>query len=121
MRGVTQYFIALRLNITFLLTRLMRGVTFTQKDYIVRFVISTHTPHARRDAPSSVAGTLRCVFLLTRLMRGVTTLVKNITQQEKISTHTPHARRDGSAARPPPTVCISTHTPHARRDACGGD
>ena len=33
----------------FLLTRLMRGVTFEGKDKLLDMIISTHTPHARRD------------------------------------------------------------------------
>ena len=79
-------------------------------------VISTHTPHAGRDAMVRTAATeladfyshapcgarhvlpLRhkryMKFLLTRPMRGATwnTLVKMILG--KISTHTPHAGRD---------------------------
>ena len=51
----------------------MRGVT-TGLEYpeIQRFVISTHTPHARRDLG----------------VRGI------LGQPREISTHTPHARRD---------------------------
>ena len=55
----------------FQLTRLMRGVTVHLLDVPYRILISTHTPHARRDR---------------RVRRGVSA--------EAISTHTPHARRD---------------------------
>lgn len=34
----------------FLLTRLMRGVTYKRRGYVWKIFISTHTPHARRDA-----------------------------------------------------------------------
>ena len=51
----------------------MRGVTLTnQSGEIHTLVISTHTPHARRD----------CFALGERLV------------VQGISTHTPHARRD---------------------------
>ena len=57
-------------------------------------VISTHTPHARRDAVE----------------------VKT-SKMIEISTHTPHARRDAHAGRQCGMAAeISTHTPHARRD-----
>ena len=57
-------------------------------------VISTHTPHARRDV----------LLLLLRL-------------RSEISTHTPHARRDLKYHRSEDIhQLISTHTPHARRD-----
>ena len=57
-------------------------------------IISTHTPHARRD------------LIEFDPMRNF-----------DISTHTPHARRD--RRKTPDYVVeliISTHTPHARRD-----
>ena len=61
---------------TFLLTRLMRGVTLTVDGIYGRLTISTHTPHARRDKWEQI---IDCNF--------------------DISTHTPHARRDHSACR----------------------
>ena len=78
----------------FQLTRLMRGVTAKISDICQRYVISTHTPHARRDF-FHVKFVLRYPeFQLTRLMRGVT--VKSFLEDldGNISTHTPHARRD---------------------------
>ena len=57
--------------------------------------ISTHTPHARRDAIQSI-------------------IAKRLT----ISTHTPHARRDRPVDILQLILNISTHTPHARRDDC---
>ena len=56
-------------------------------------MISTHTPHARRDRGQE-------------LFRGIS----------RISTHTPHARRDRTEVFQPSLNTISTHTPHARRD-----
>ena len=77
----------------FQLTRLMRGVTVQNSKIRDLRIISTHTPHARRDSgfdmkPRSIG----------------------------ISTHTPHARRDIFISRKMLCNNISTHTPHARRD-----
>ena len=55
----------------FQLTRLMRGVTAGMK-YGNRILISTHTPHARRDLSSDFSTFSPVLFQLTRLMRGVT-------------------------------------------------
>ena len=72
MRGVTfQIFFFSTEKPKFQLTRLMRGVTWLLILVAVLVVISTHTPHARRDR-----------FLKYACMQG------------SISTHTPHARRD---------------------------
>ncbi len=60
-----------RLVWSFLLTRLMRGVTSLALITVGKIAISTHTPHARRDELLVESG--------------------DITD---ISTHTPHARRD---------------------------
>ena len=72
----------------------MRGVTC---NYIIaywgQYVISTHTPHARRDIGR-----------------------RSAAQYIEISTHTPHARRDCPQVNTPYIGKISTHTPHARRD-----
>ena len=50
MRGVTAIVTIWENAIRFQLTRLMRGVTF-QRSYVkvLLNIISTHTPHARRD------------------------------------------------------------------------
>ena len=61
-----------KINVTFQLTRLMRGVTRGAFHPILEWQISTHTPHARRD-------------------HNFKTLAFNVAF---ISTHTPHARRD---------------------------
>ena len=80
----------------------MRGVTAVQTAKIANKIISTHTPHARRDASNT-----------------------SVEMQLNISTHTPHARRDKIAMKIIDIISISTHTPHARRDAMisalGGD
>ena len=78
--------------------------------------ISTHTPHARRDARVLFALAKTLKFLLTRLMRGVTASALCHVLQLVISTHTPHARRDTNQSGEIHTLVISTHTPHARRD-----
>ena len=49
MRGVTLTKPTTRVWQVFLLTRLMRGVTNDLNDLNKDFIISTHTPHARRD------------------------------------------------------------------------
>ena len=49
MRGVTSFWVQLRIVCVFQLTRLIRGVTVGGLCRRVRKVISTHTPHARRD------------------------------------------------------------------------
>ena len=97
MRGVTKVLRRGAHFQKFLLTRLMRGVTRAGLTVDGVAGISTHTPHARRDA---------CA-----LMR---------VARYKISTHTPHARRDRITVPSMVGVWISTHTPHARRDLSDG-
>ena len=58
----------------FQLTRLMRGVTDLHKQLHLDDMISTHTPHARRDGLYANRGRAEVQFQLTRLMRGVTGL-----------------------------------------------
>ena len=57
-------------------------------------MISTHTPHARRDSAERLVTPPHLEFLLTRLMRGVTAVEMGLSASLVISTHTPHARRD---------------------------
>ena len=57
-------------------------------------IISTHTPHARRDRDFNIINSESVEFQLTRLMRGVTSGMLCIWCTDQISTHTPHARRD---------------------------
>ena len=94
-RGVTLSYIKVFICIKkFLLTRLIRGVTACINAVLNNVVISTHTPHTRRDRGQS--GHNRGFF---------------------ISTHTPHTRRDFSSLRLLSyLINISTHTPHTRRD-----
>ena len=56
----------------FQLTRLMRGVTKSNKYVYKDSTISTHTPHARRDRCRGHGRSVSHRFQLTRLMRGVT-------------------------------------------------
>ena len=77
-----------------------------RRDYVIcaekfELIISTHTPHARRDMQTVYLTAYRKVFQLTRLMRGVTEVKDRIKHAFKISTHTPHARRDGSSSGRP--------------------
>ena len=51
MRGVTVHKPIYDGNNKFQLTRLMRGVTFGASGGDIVTLISTHTPHARRDLP----------------------------------------------------------------------
>ena len=74
MRGVTACPARWLFGQTFLLTRLMRGVTLW----------------SNKNSTS-------VLFLLTRLMRGVTALGFRNFVHVFISTHTPHARRDQDA------------------------
>ena len=105
MRGVTCHFDFFSTFRTFLLTRLMRGVTTTRKEQKQKHTISTHTPHARRDpsgAPQWLQNFIsthtpharrdrlqylgrltKCKFLLTRLMRGVTTRLSKFSSMSR--------------------------------------
>ena len=60
--------------------------------------ISTHTPLARRDRVFEIRNMDAIEFLLTRLSQGVTCRASGCPWSLRISTHTPLARRD------PPTV-----------------
>ena len=72
----------------------MRGVTAGLTAPPAPQLISTHTPHARRDCAYGVTISVAPRFLLTRLMRGVTFGFEGFAGRGVISTHTPHARRD---------------------------
>ena len=58
----------------------MRGVTPNETAVFKRLVISTHTPHARRDAAQNRIIAQSFAFQLTRLMRGVTSDLKTSTR-----------------------------------------
>ena len=77
----------------FLLTRLSRGVTKRRGWDSNPYIISTHTPLARRD-----------------------TVDLGVTTVPIISPHTPLARRDTVDLGVTTVPIISTHTPLARRD-----
>ena len=94
----------------------MRGVTPPQLLLRRCTAISTHTPHARRDAARRLTASTALEFQLTRLMRGVTFYRRHMGELCTISTHTPHARRDLLNGSHIKRISISTHTPHARRD-----
>ena len=71
MRGATNELEVAALPDEFLLTRPMRGATFVGSRLQSAFRISTHTPHAGRDAIRGRDHTSN-LFLLTRPMRGAT-------------------------------------------------
>ena len=62
------------MHFEFQLTRLMRGVTLVVVGAVRTMIISTHTPHARRDWIQHIRDFHPIRFQLTRLMRGVTEL-----------------------------------------------
>ena len=72
MRGVTVHKPIYDGNNKFQLTRLMRGVTYSSLLNSPFFIVSTHTPHARRDLSAHINMYSVPKFQLTRLMRGVT-------------------------------------------------
>ena len=74
----------------------MRGVTNDERNLFELQHISTHTPHARRDATCTKWKNGSKPFQLTRLMRGVTCNSHQLMNVSQISTHTPHARRDAA-------------------------
>ena len=100
----------------FLLTRLIRGATYSPLNVCQDVEISTHAPHTRRDQRGTGGGisfynfysrasyearrrTVCCrggqaEFLLTRLIRGATISRRMIPWKMRISTHAPHTRRD---------------------------
>ena len=124
----------------FLLTRLLRGATAIVCVLVMKSVISTHTPLARRDTHWPHGISIQSSFLLTRLLRGATVARYIMKKHLGISTHTPLARRDcrisffsscfftflltrllrgATVARTSFLWAhsISTHTPLARRDS----
>ena len=130
-------------DVPFQLTRPMRGATqwFFSSSLIA--LISTHTPHAGRDADCKVKHRIilhfnshapcgarragrrksnsRNTFQLTRPMRGATPCGLPRRGDTGISTHTPHAGRDHVSADQLRGSGISTHTPHAGRDLVGSN
>ena len=78
----------------FQLTRLMRGVTVTQACRWFIFVISTHTPHARRDEKPTFILIESSDFNSHASCEAWRWAEFMHKQNIEISTHTPHARRD---------------------------
>ena len=80
------------------------------------FIVSTHTPHARRDEVWKLFSEKVLRFQLTRLMRGVTIAGKrfttpNVFQLTRLMRGVTYGF-DSCEYR----IEVSTHTPHARRD-----
>ena len=118
----------------------MRGVTILYWSYNRETkIISTHTPHARRDIKMNENFEVMSIFQLTRLMRGVT-YNKYFPKGDSINFNS-HASCEAWLAIPSSSPFsglfqltrlmrgvtsrttswktpypISTHTPHARRD-----
>ena len=72
LRGATFCFFCSAATVRFLLTRPMRGATRSKHQRDTMLMISTHTPHAGRDARSIQSRASSRRFLLTRPMRGAT-------------------------------------------------
>ena len=82
------------------------------------FKISTHTPHARRDFGLSLANfIISANFNSHASCEAWREAFFRLRHSIHISTHTPHARRDVQTAKIANKIKISTHTPHARRDS----
>ena len=116
MRGVTGDKYYLSAQNEFLLTRLMRGVTLLGASGALCAIISTHTPHARRDENGDLIISIQQISTHTPHARRDSFIIP-VRLLFVISTHTPHARRDERLAADDNRQHISTHTPHARRDA----
>ena len=96
----------------------MRGVTGMFIETDSGYIISTHTPHARRDERGRRTITETTVISThTPHARRDPAEPEIKPQENKISTHTPHARRDNPHKGFHGHSIISTHTPHARRDS----
>ena len=95
----------------------MRGVTDVGFDTVKAVLISTHTPHARRDPLPLRLQCSQYHFYSHASCEAWLCLISLILWQWDISTHTPHARRDTPSISIKFCKLISTHTPHARRDA----
>ena len=128
-------------NITFQLTRPMRGATAVDAQRFFDFYISTHTPHAGRDVSPSFQADTVWTFQLTRPMRGATLALKRSGSDEShFNSHAPCGARLVHACKPlisliyfnshapcgarrlgnhllRAALFISTHTPHAGRDS----
>ena len=72
MRGVTRQLQIGSVSCEFQSTLPMRGVTGLLSGFLLRFIISIHTPHAGSDKDRKETGTLARVFQSTLPMRGVT-------------------------------------------------
>ena len=80
------------------------------------YIISTHTPLARRDIYSSCAALAKYLFLLTRLSRGVTVNEGGVDEKKLfLLTRLSRGVTVSSDFRRN-SIQISTHTPLARRD-----
>ena len=93
-----------------------------RRDYVIcaekfELIISTHTPHARRDGSSSGRPLSNPNFNSHASCEAWRSAVDTTSRPTTISTHTPHARRDRRVRRGVSAEAISTHTPHARRDS----
>ena len=78
----------------FLLTCLLRGMTWNGWTLRPRTSVSTHMPLARHDAFCSASAVAFLTFLLTCLLRGMTTDCMAQDTLVKVSTHMPLARHD---------------------------
>ena len=116
MRGATSQSRYRQRHRTFLLTHLMRGATIPCKNGTFVVDISTHTPHARCDAPSQIHFFARNYFYShtsceVRLL--------TVPFSELLSYFYSHTSCEVRLLKIPllyQFYIISTHTPHARCD-----
>ncbi len=95
----------------------MRGATISGMAVSAGWSISTHTPHAGRDAdPLPKALTPLSISTHTPHAGRDAGNAPGSDNFHEISTHTPHAGRDKIFCYPQGYQGISTHTPHAGRD-----
>ena len=99
----------------FLLTRPMRGATMKIVAPRAFWIISTHTPHAGRDRAVSCRSFF-VEFLLTRPMRGATKTTRRHQHDPQFLLTRPMRGATGRFVITGVRWAISTHTPHAGRD-----
>ena len=104
----------------FLLTRLLRGATETNRNIDSVKFISTHTPLARRDGVIWRTSEAILNFYSHASCEARPSLEKEITDSENFYSHASCEARPLLRLHRNFILTISTHTPLARRDNAGG-
>ena len=103
-------------SVIFLLTRPMRGATAQDQVKSNMFCISTHTPHAGRDAHGMRNALAVVRFLLTRPMRGATLPSLNeYTRACHFYSHASYEARPGRYAVSPDALDFYSHASYEAR------